>query len=74
MASSPARRHLTRVTRRCVTHKVGFRTYLQALDAAERLMEQGRVHPGCHITPYRCADCGEWHVYNRIIVWTGGRV
>ncbi len=32
------------------------------------MMEQGKVDPGCHQTPFLCADCGRWHVANRVIV------
>lgn len=71
MASRPSRARVNpngRNFRRCVSQKIGFPTYGAALDAAERLMLQGRVNPGCHITPYACESCGEWHVANRIIV------
>lgn len=54
--------------RRCASQKIGYSTYEEALYAAERMMDAGKVHPGCHITPYECADCGEWHVANRVIV------
>ena len=74
MASRPTRhtvdlRGLDMV--KCDSMKVGFPTYDAALTAAERLMELGRVKPGCHITPYECDRCGEWHVYNRIVIWLG---
>jgi len=75
MASSPTRLHVDIPSaRRCVSQKVGFTGYEQALAAAERMMDAGRVRTGCHITPYACADCGEWHVANRVIVWTGPRL
>lgn len=48
--------------------KLGYVGKADALDAAERVMEQGRVSPGCHITPYLCTLCGDWHLYNRRIV------
>lgn len=54
--------------RRCESQKVGYPTYEQALDAAERAMALDKVLPGCHITPYACPDCGEWHNANRRIV------
>lgn len=53
---------------RCESRKVSYPNKAAALDASERLMEQGRVEPGCHITPYECRECGDWHVYNRRIV------
>jgi len=57
--------------RRCTTQKVGYRTHDEALDAAELMMQKGLVRPGCHITPYQCDKCSEWHVANRVIVWKG---
>lgn len=57
--------------RRCPSQKAGFATKALALDAAERMMDQGKVRPGCHITPYPCEQCPEWHVANRIIVFLG---
>ena len=71
MGSSPTRLHLDverKHFRRCSTQKQGWETKEEALDVAERMMEEGKVRPGCHITPYECAKCGEWHVSNRIIV------
>jgi len=71
MASSPTRMRVyadRASSLKCLSRKVGYPTKPAALDAAERLMEQGRVDPGCHITPYLCDDCGDWHVYNRRIV------
>jgi len=53
---------------RCTSLKIGYGSHREAFDAAEQQMEDGRVHPGCHITPYRCNECGQWHVYNRRIV------
>lgn len=50
---------------------MGYATYDRALDVAELMMEKGEVNPGCHITPYACDDCGEWHVANRVIVPIG---
>jgi hypothetical protein len=55
-------------THKCESRKFGYPTKAAALDGAELLMEKGRVDPGCHITPYLCDDCGDWHVYNRRIV------
>lgn len=72
MASSPTRlavdpeRAIT-----CVSLKLSLPTREAALEHAEQMMLRGKVHPGCHITPYECADCGQWHVYNRIIVKVG---
>jgi hypothetical protein len=54
--------------RKCETFKVGYANKSEALDAAERQMERGYVRPGCHITPYECPLCGEWHVANKQIV------
>ncbi len=59
---------------RCATRKIGFATKGQALDVAELMMEQGHVSPGCHITPYECDECGQWHVSNRVIVPVSGSV
>lgn len=71
MASKPTRLHLD-VTHqhlmRCVAMKRGYVTRAQALDVAEAQMDEGRVKPGCHITPYLCEHCGEWHLCNRVIV------
>ena len=53
---------------RCVSRKIGYRSYDEALTAAEEMMAVGKVHPGCHITPYVCDECAEWHVRNRTIV------
>lgn len=66
------RRHLdlTRVAR-CPSMKTGWATYEQALATADLMMLEGKVNPGCHITPYRCDECGEFHVYNRVIVSVG---
>ena len=72
MASRPTRAkvYLPAVIR-CASQKVSFASHAEAWDAAERMMDQGKVWPGCHMTPYACADCGRWHVYNRRIVWPG---
>lgn len=72
MASSPTRASVdpSRACR-CESRKVGYATYDRALDVAELMMEKGEVNPGCHITPYACDDCGEWHVANRVIVPIG---
>jgi hypothetical protein len=53
---------------RCPTLKMCFKSKADAFDEAERMMEQGRVKPGCHITPYLCVDCHWWHVANRSII------
>jgi len=74
MASYPTRKQVNQRAssfRRCPTQKVGYATKDLALNAAERLMETGKVRPGCHITPYECDQCPEWHVANRIIVFLG---
>lgn len=57
----------------CSTRKIGWETKDAAHDVAERMMLVGDVEPGCHITPYHCAECGRWHVGNRRIVFVGGR-
>jgi hypothetical protein len=71
MASAPTRLrvdpHTMPWVRRCESQKWGFASYDEALTGAERLMEAGKVKPGCHMTPYECDRCGEWHVYNRPI-------
>lgn len=71
MASSQTRLRVRRVSRRCESGKVSFATHDEALDGAEHMMERGWVKPGCHITPYQCDRCNEWHVGNRVIVWVG---
>ncbi len=69
MASTPTRLTLDkRKARTCRLQKVGLPSYDAALQVAEVMMEQGKVNPGCHITPYLCDECEEWHVYNRVIV------
>jgi len=71
MASYPTRLRVSLRSmgfRRCESQKVGYATRAEALIAAERTMDAGQVKPGCHITPYECQDCGEWHVANRVIV------
>lgn len=71
MASTPTRQHRDpRLPHaRCESRKVSYPDRADALDAAERLMDQGRVNPGCHLTPYRCPDCRRWHLFNRTIVF-----
>ena len=73
MASRPTRQRLTPdFPYRCpASQKACFRTKAEALDSAERMMERGHVRPGCHITPYLCQECREWHVANRVIVPLG---
>lgn len=77
MASTPTRAHLDpERVRRCVSQKVGFANYSEALSAAELMMLKGLCYEGCHITPYDCELCGEWHLFNRVIVrvlWPKGR-
>lgn len=69
MASRPTRQHLDPLAvRRCESQKVGYRTHGEALTAAEWMMAHDFVKPGCHITPYVCQRCGQWHVGNRVIV------
>ena len=74
MASSPTRKRIVPERERnylskCSSLKTGFPTKREALDHAEDLMELGRVKPGCHLTPYLCDECHDWHVYNRTIVF-----
>jgi hypothetical protein len=72
MGSNPTRQRLRvdRGVRKCSTFKIGFATRDEALDAAERQMEAGRVSPGCHLMPYLCdRGCGEWHIRNQRIVF-----
>lgn len=71
MASSPTRQRVDLRSsgfRRCDSQKVGYDTYEAALAAAELMMAAGKVKPGCHITPYECEDCDEWHLGNKVIV------
>lgn len=71
MSSSPTRLAVninSAKHRMCESQKYCFGTKDDALDGAERLMELDKVKPGCHITPYLCDDCGNWHVFNRVIV------
>jgi hypothetical protein len=70
MASRPTRLSLPVGDRlhRCASQKACYPTKAIALDAAEVMMEKGWVNLGCHITPYWCPDCEQWHVTNRQIV------
>lgn len=71
MASNPTRLRFALQHQdlpRCGSAKLGYTTKARALDVAEQMMFEGRVHPGCHITPYLCGDCHEWHVWNRQVV------
>jgi hypothetical protein len=73
MASYPTRHHMRgdQVARKCATTlKIGYADRAAALDACEATMRAGRVEPGCHVMPYRCDDCGEWHTRNQRIVFT----
>lgn len=54
---------------KCESRKVSYPSKSAAHDAAERLMDEGRVKRGCHLTPYLCADCHSWHIANRRIVF-----
>jgi hypothetical protein len=58
---------LQRVSRQPCTRR-GYRSRDQALDAADAWMARGEVTPGCHLTPYRCRGCRQWHLYQRRIV------
>jgi hypothetical protein len=53
----------------CDSHKMGYRSKEEALSNAEAVMAEGHVKPGCHITPYRCDRCGDWHLFNRRIIF-----
>ena len=59
--------------RRCESMKVGYPSREEAWTVAEQQMECGQVKPGCHLTPYQCGLCDEWHVGNRVIVQVPGR-
>lgn len=72
MASRPSRLRINlrqQLPRKCESRKFCYPTKDEALDGAERLMELGRVNPGCHIMPYQCSICGAWHVANQRIVF-----
>jgi hypothetical protein len=72
MASKPTRLHVNVAKHdqlRCVSLKIGYTTKAAALDVAEAMMREGAVNTGCHITPYLCGDCHEWHVWNRPITF-----
>lgn len=71
MASYPTRCRVRTTDdgyRKCESQKRGFPTRESALNAAEAMMDQGRVKPGCHIMPYFHGPCREWHLGNRVIV------
>lgn len=72
MASRPTRQRLRgdQIRRRCETFKVGFATREDALAGCEQAMDKGLVSPGCHLMPYLCDRCGEWHMRNHRIVPT----
>ena len=61
-----------RLSRRCDTQKVCHPTREAALDTCEAQMQAGRVMPGCHLVPYQCGRCGDWHVGNKTIVHLPG--
>lgn len=72
MASTPTRHqfdHRRYSFSKCDSRKISYRDKEAALDAAERLMDEGRVQPGCHLTPYLCEECQSWHIANRKIVF-----
>lgn len=69
VASSPTRLTLDPDDAcKCESRKMGFDTAEAAHSIVEKMMEQGHVERGCHLTPYECRDCGEWHIYNRVVV------
>jgi hypothetical protein len=53
----------------CVTDKVCYETYEQAWAAAEQMMTEGRVDPGCHQVPVPCRECRYHHVANKRVVF-----
>ncbi len=70
MATRPTRKRISgddAKRQRCESHKECHDSYEDALTAAETLMQMDRAFPGCHLTPYNCARCGCWHLYNRRI-------
>ena len=72
MASSPTRQRVRLIAggfRRCESEKIGYATKEEALKAAELMMLAGKVQRGCHVTPYHCDRCPDWHVANRRIVF-----
>lgn len=71
MASDPTRMsvRVDRLSRKCETLKISYATRAEALDGCEQAMEADRVHPGCHLMPYECDACGEWHIRNHRIVF-----
>jgi hypothetical protein len=54
---------------RCSSLKMGHASYDQAHRVAENMMTLDKVMPGCHLMPYLCTECGEWHVANKRIVF-----
>jgi len=71
MGSTATRKRIDprRLEVKCETHKIGYATRDAALDACEGQMTRGSVEPGCHIEPYRCDSCGDWHTRNRRITF-----
>ena len=57
---------------RCESQKIGYASKEAALGGAEASMLKGLVQPGCHLTPYLCVQCDEWHLFNRRIVRVSG--
>lgn len=73
MASTPTRKRVSVrdfAFRRCGSYKVGYGSFEAAMTAADLMMLADRVDPGCHMTPYECDECGEWHVGNKRVVQT----
>lgn len=69
MASRPTRGKMSlRFVARCPSEKVGYGSKEEALRAAELMMLQDKIAPGCHFTPYLCNRCPEWHIFTRRIV------
>lgn len=70
MSSSPTglRINIDTLTRQCESQKVCYADRDLALEAAEGVMEKGRIDPGFHIMTYACDRCGYWHLYNQRIV------
>ena len=56
---------VSRLDRTCPRNKQSYESSRAAEQAAEIMMEEGRVNPGCHQTATSCDTCFSWHVYNR---------
>lgn len=63
------RHRVKRPHRVCPSGKDCFDSRDEAHTVAERLMDLGKVNRGCHVMPYRCVDCGAWHVGNQVVTF-----